>query len=183
MENLPNLDKMLALRLEYAELLGSASWAECILANAMAGSPAAVSSFLDAVEEGSQQKAAAEANRILTLKKQEQGSECEQLDCSDRVYYAGRDQTHLAAGAHQYFSSDCLMNGIRLVLDKLYALEVVDLTQGILDSDRPLGSHESCICRCTSRALGTGGAEAGAEPKGRWRRRWVHLLGPRCSPG
>ncbi|EMD00125.1 hypothetical protein BAUCODRAFT_63450 [Baudoinia panamericana UAMH 10762] len=131
--NLQRLEQMLKRRAELAKLSGYDSFAQLTLADKMAKTPEAVTSFLDALAKENAPRAREEVQDLLELKRSEArvGNFPAELNAWDRDYYTAqlmsgmRSKTRAPDFLSAYFSLGTVMQGLSRLFHRLYGIRLV----------------------------------------------------------
>jgi oligopeptidase A len=125
-DNAPNMERLLALRHEAAQLLGFANFAEKSIATKMARSTDQVIDFLNDLAERSLPMAREEYAELQQFAKNEFG--VDKLEAWDIAYYNEKLRQHRYAITQEelkpYFPEDRVLQGMFNVIDKLYGMTV-----------------------------------------------------------
>ncbi|KAK5172996.1 Mitochondrial intermediate peptidase [Saxophila tyrrhenica] len=132
-DNLHRLEDLLKRRAELAKLSGYDSFAHLTLADKMAKSPEAVTSFLDALSADNAPRVKREMQELLELKKSDARSSNFPTDLNawDRDYYTAqllsneRTKARAPDFLSAYFSLGTVMQGLSRLFHRLYGLRLV----------------------------------------------------------
>jgi len=129
-DNSPLMDEILALRHESAQLLGFANYAERSLATKMAVNTDQVFAFLNELVEKSYPVAKKEFQELQAFANKECGVDV--LEAWDVPYFSEKLRKHTYAISQEevkaYFSEENVLNGLFSVVNRLYGLEITELT-------------------------------------------------------
>ncbi|MCK9360608.1 Zn-dependent oligopeptidase [Patescibacteria group bacterium] len=142
-ENLPILDRVLALRKEKAVLLGYKTWADYVLETRMAKDPKTVFDFLGRLHTALKTKSKEEFTRF--------GKEV--IPVSDATYYEEmvnrRDYAFDSAALSEYFEFSSVEKGLLETMSELFGIEFREVEVpawheevrclDVLDDEKPLG--------------------------------------------
>ncbi|XP_051138147.1 mitochondrial intermediate peptidase, mitochondrial [Andrographis paniculata] len=139
--NLEVLDKLLAARHEFSEILGYRSYAEFALKENMASSPEVVLSFLHEMSKMVRHKADEEFKKLLDFKRSTNGHFVEDLDPWDEPYFARL----MKASAHNldysiaasYFSLPQCIEGLKVLAESLFGVKCHEVSLGRGESWHP----------------------------------------------
>ena len=132
-ENLVRLEQLLKRRAELAKLSGYESFGHLTLADKMAKTPEAVTSFLHALAQDNAPRVQEELRELMKFKRSDARSEnaSDDLNAWDRDYYTAkllntiqpqaRAPDHLSA----YFSLGTVMQGLSRLFHRLYGIRLV----------------------------------------------------------
>lgn len=129
-QNLDRLEQMLRQRAELAQLSGYESFAHMTLADKMAKTPEAVTSFLEALARDNAPKVRVEVRELLGLKQAHTRSG-EDLKAWDRDFYTARLLGSIRSKARApdflsaYFSLGTVMQGLSRLFHRLYGIRLV----------------------------------------------------------
>ena len=132
-ENIQRLEHLMLRRAELAKLSGYESFGHMTLADKMAKTPEAVTSFLDALAQDNAPLAKAEVQELLDLKKSDAraGDFPNKLNAWDRDYYTSRllsslrSKSRFQDGLSSYFSLGTVMQGLSRLFHRLYGIRLV----------------------------------------------------------
>ncbi|KAL2227187.1 probable mitochondrial intermediate peptidase, mitochondrial isoform X1 [Sesamum indicum] len=139
--NLVVLDKLLAARHEFAEIMGYKSYAEFALKDNMASSPEVVLSFLNEMSKTVRPKAEEEFKKILDFKMGESGQLVEDLEPWDEPYF-----TRMMKSSAQnldysvvvsYFSLPQCIEGLKVLAQSLFGVKCHEIPLGHGESWHP----------------------------------------------
>ncbi len=129
-DNTENMEKILALRHEAAQLLGFKNYASKSLATKMANSTEQVLTFLSDLAEKSIDIARHELDELQAFAYQEY--QVEALEAWDLPYYSEKLRQHKYAVTQEelkpYFPEDRVLKGMFYVVKNLYGLDIIELT-------------------------------------------------------
>ncbi|NOY84384.1 MAG: oligopeptidase A [Nitrospirae bacterium] len=130
-DNSQNMEEILALRHQIAELLGFENYADYSLATKMATSTDQVISFLNELAEKSHAMAQQDLQEVQAFAKTEHGFEG--LEAWDLPYYSEKLQQHKYAITQEelkpYFSVDNALAGLFAVVNRLYGLTITAIEE------------------------------------------------------
>ncbi len=125
-DNSENLERILALRYELAQLLGFADYAEYSLATKMAESADQVLGFLEDLARRSRPQALSEFRELETYAREHHG--VERLEAWDVGYYSEKLRQERYQVSQEelrpYFPADRVIPGLFAVIKRLYGLEI-----------------------------------------------------------
>lgn len=132
-DNLHRLERLLRRRAELAKLSGYESFAHMTLADKMAKSPEAVTSFLDGLAQVNAPHVREELQELLELKRGDAHSENfpNMLNAWDRDYYTAKLMSSLRSKARTpdflsaYFSLGTVFQGLSRLFHRLYGIRLV----------------------------------------------------------
>ncbi len=128
-DNTALITEILDLRLELAQLLGYADYAELSLATKMADDPAQVIDFLDTLVARSREQAIAEYKALTDFARQEHGVAT--INAWDVAYYSEKlKQARYQISQEEirpYLPVDKVLNGLFAIVERLYGVSVVEL--------------------------------------------------------
>ncbi len=128
-DNSENMEQLLALRHELANLLGFKNYAERSLATKMAGSTDEVIGFLTDLAERSHAQAQKELDELLAFAKKEHG--VEKLEAWDTGYYAEKLRQQRYAFTQEelkpYFPETRVIPGLFAVVERLFGLQISEI--------------------------------------------------------
>ena len=132
-ENLQRLEQLLKRRAELAELSGYESFGHMTLADKMAKTPEAVTSFLDALARDNAPRVEEELRELLEFKRGHARARIlpQELDAWDRDYYTAQPLSSLRSKARApdflsaYFSLGTVMQGLSRLFHRLYGIRLV----------------------------------------------------------
>ena len=132
-ENLARLEQLLKRRAELAKLSGYESFGHMTLADKMAKTPEAVTSFLDALALDNTPRAQEEMRELLQLKKSDAraGNFPQELNAWDRDYYTAQLLSSMQSKARApdflsaYFSLGTVIQGLSRLFHRLYGIRLV----------------------------------------------------------
>ena len=129
-DNTQNMENILALRHEKAQLLGFNNYAELSLATKMAEKPSDVTSFLEDLAKKSLPQAQKDLAELREFAKQEHG--IEDLQSWDLAYYSEKMRQHYYQLSQEevkaYFPATKVLPGLFAVVEKLYGLQITQIT-------------------------------------------------------
>ena len=129
-DNTQNMEDILALRHEKAQLLGFNNYAELSLATKMAEKPSDVTSFLEDLAKKSLPQAQKDLAELREFAKQEHG--IEDLQSWDLAYYSEKMRQHYYQLSQEevkaYFPATKVLPGLFAVVEKLYGLQITQIT-------------------------------------------------------
>ncbi len=129
-DNLPVMERILALRHEEALLLGYDNYAERSLATKMANTTHQVLAFLGDLAERSLPHARRELDELQAFAREHYG--LEQLEAWDISYYSEKLRQHQYALSEEelkpYFPEPRVLSGMFAVVERLYGLQVQEVT-------------------------------------------------------
>ena len=129
-DNTQNMENILALRHEKAQLLGFNNYAELSLATKMAEKPSDVTSFLEDLAKKSLPQAQKDLAELREFAKQEHG--IEDLQSWDLAYYSEKMRQHYYQLSQEevkaYFPATKVLPGLFAVVKKLYGLQITQIT-------------------------------------------------------
>jgi len=136
-DNSDNMEQILALRHEQAQLLGFSNYAERSLARKMAGSCDQVIEFLEQLADHSLPQAKRELDELLQFARQQHG--VDQLQAWDIGYYSEKLRQHRYDITQEqlkpYFPEGRVLDGLFAVVKRLYGIDISQV-QGV-DSWHP----------------------------------------------
>eukprot|EP01135_Chromosphaera_perkinsii_P001095 Nk52_evm45s158 gene=Nk52_evmTU45s158 len=138
-DDLANLERLLELRYELAQVVGFETYADRALSDSMAGSPVRVNEFLDGLSDQIKEKSLAELKVLAEMKGVDPFSGS--VHSWDRVYYGNLvRQKYIRSTQYsiaQFFSLGTCMNGLNILFSQLYGvrLEVQKAAPGELWAD------------------------------------------------
>ena len=134
-ENLERLELLLKKRAELAQLSGYESFGHMTLADKMARTPEAVTTFLDALAKDNLPRVGPELQALLELKKGDAtaGRVASELNAWDRDYYTSQLLSSIHPSSHYrahdslsaYFSLGTVMQGLSRLFHRLYGIRLV----------------------------------------------------------
>ncbi len=129
-DNTQNMENILALRHEKAQLLGFNNYAELSLATKMAEKPSDVTSFLEDLATKSLPQAQKDLAELREFAKQEHG--IDDLQSWDLGYYSEKMRQHYYQLSQEevkaYFPATKVLPGLFAVVKKLYGLQITQIT-------------------------------------------------------
>ncbi len=129
-DNTQNMENILALRHEKAQLLGFNNYAELSLATKMAEKPSDVTSFLEDLATKSLPQAQKDLAELREFAKQEHG--IDDLQSWDLGYYSEKMRQHYYQLSQEevkaYFPATKVLPGLFAVVEKLYGLQITQIT-------------------------------------------------------
>ncbi|QBF82843.1 oligopeptidase A [Shewanella maritima] len=130
-DNSANMDEIVALRHELANLLGFDSYADKSLATKMAESPAQVLGFLNELGERSKAQGEAELAELKAFAKEHY--KVDELASWDLSYYAEKLQQHKYQVSQEilrpYFPEDKVLSGLFYTVNRLFGLNIKEETE------------------------------------------------------
>lgn len=128
-DNHDNMERILALRHELAQLLGFANYAERSLATKMAPAPEAVLAFLHDLAERSVPQARRELAELASYAHEQHG--IDQLEPWDIGYYAEKLRVHRYQISQEelrpYFPISHVLSGLFGVVERLFAVQIQEV--------------------------------------------------------
>ena len=134
-DNLERLELLLKKRAELAQLSGYESFGHMTLADKMAKTPEAVTTFLDALAKDNRPRVEREVQALLELKEADAnaGRVASELNAWDRDYYTSRLLSSVQPNSHYrahdtlsaYFSLGTVMQGLSRLFHRLYGIRLV----------------------------------------------------------
>jgi mitochondrial intermediate peptidase len=132
-DNLQRLESLLKRRAELAKLSGYESFGHMTLADKMAKTPEAVTSFLDALAQDNAPRAKDEMQELIELKQSDARSANLPTDLNawDKDYYTSqllsitRSRTRTSDYLSAYFSLGSVMQGLSRLFHRLYGIRLV----------------------------------------------------------
>ncbi|OOR98466.1 oligopeptidase A [Haemophilus paracuniculus] len=125
-DNTANIDEKLALRLEMANLLGFATYADLSLATKMAESPKQVIDFLEDLAKRSKAQGEKELAELKAFVEQEYG--VTELEPWDIAYYSEKQKQALYAindeELRPYFPEDRVLSGLFELMKRIFGLRI-----------------------------------------------------------
>ncbi|WP_394130878.1 oligopeptidase A [Shewanella maritima] len=130
-DNSANMDEIVALRHELANLLGFDSYADKSLATKMAESPAQVLGFLNELGERSKAQGEAELAELKAFAKSEYN--VDELASWDLSYYAEKLQQHKYQVSQEilrpYFPENKVLSGLFFTVNRLFGITIKEETE------------------------------------------------------
>ena len=129
-DNSEQMERILALRHEQAQLLGFASYAERSLATKMARSPAQVLEFLNDLADRSVVQARNELAEVEAFSREHHG--VDRIEPWDLSYYAEKLRQHRYQISEEelrpYFPVDRVLAGMFAVVERLFSIQIQEVT-------------------------------------------------------
>ena len=129
-DNSENMEQLLALRYEKAQLLGFDNYAELSLATKMAEKPKDVTEFLENLAEKSLSHARKDYAQLKAFAKNQY--DLDALEAWDLGFYSEKMRQHYYQLSQQevkaYFPATRVISGLFLVVDKLFGLKITEIT-------------------------------------------------------
>ncbi len=136
-DNSENMEKILALRHEKAQLLGFNNYAELSLATKMAEKPEDVIHFLEDLADRSYRPARKDLAELRDFAKQQH--ELDDLQSWDMAYFSEKMRLHFYQLSQEevkaYFPVTRVLPGLFAIVEKLYGLQIAELSD--FDSYHP----------------------------------------------
>ena len=129
-DNSENMEQLLALRYEKAQLLGFDNYAELSLATKMAEKPKDVTKFLENLAEKSLSHARKDYAELKEFAKQHY--DLDALEAWDLGFYSEKMRQHFYQLSQEevkaYFPATRVVSGLFFVVDKLFGLKITEIT-------------------------------------------------------
>lgn len=129
--NLKVLDKLIAARHEFAEIMGYNSYAEFVVQHCMASSPDVVTSFLHELSEAVRLKADEEFKAIRNVKREKCGQPCADLEPWDETYYTGLMKSSAfdldSKVVASYFPLSQCIKGLKVLAESLFGVTFLNV--------------------------------------------------------
>ena len=129
-DNSENMEQLLALRYEKAQLLGFDNYAELSLATKMAEKPKDVTEFLENLAEKSLSHARKDYAELKAFAKKQ--FDLDALEAWDLGFYSEKMRQHYYQLSQQevkaYFPATRVISGLFSVVDKLFGLKITEIT-------------------------------------------------------